>query len=397
MSHSKRQLERQMDEEWGSVGKKFACPDCFDDYAIKQFVTANAVANECSYCENTADKPIAAEMDEVISFISAGIHREYEDPVHGVSYESAEGGYQMAVTDTYDLFWELEIHNNDKIFEDLVQAFSDYQWVQKDPYGALPCDELRYNWEDFCEQVKHIARFVFYKLKTKEDWEHSSEPYEILESLGNIATNLKLITVFPAGSTVVRARQHSSANTYTTAAQLGTAPKERASQSRMSPAGIPMFYGAFDEATSFSEIHVPDETRDTVTFGVFKTLRPLQVLDLSKLPEVPSMFDQSRYHKRMPLIFMRGFEEDATKSVTKDGMEHIEYVPTQIVAEHFRHVFRQPDGTRLDGILYRSSRNAGGICVALFCTQDDCTNDLAATGKTLGLAKVNRRAVGTKT
>lgn len=351
-------------------------------------------ATPSSYCGETAAEPIAAEMDEVLSFISEGLHREYEDPIEQVGYDSGEGGWQMRVTSTHELFVDLGFGNGPTgLFDDLVHAFTDCQWVQKDPHDDLPCDALRYSWEEFCEQVKHQTRFVFYKLKTRAEWERTSEPYEILESLGHIVSELELITTLPAGSVVVRARQHSSAKTYTTASELGTAPKERASQSRMSPAGIPMFYGAFDEVTSFREMHVADETRDTVTFGVFKTLRPLQVLDLSKLPEVPSMFDESRYHKRMPLIFMRGFERDATKPVTKDGMEHIEYVPTQIVAEHFRHVFRQADGTRLDGILYRSSRNAGGICVALFCPQDDCTDDLAATKKTLGLVTVNRKAV----
>ena len=233
-------------------------------------------------------------------------------------------------------------------------------------------------------------------MKTKKDWEHTSEPYEILESLGGIVTQLELIMTFPVGSSVVRARQHSSAKTYTTASQLGTAPEERASQSRMSPAGIPMFYGALDETTAFSEICVADETRDAVTFGVFKSLRPLQILDLSKLPAVPSMFDEEHYAARMPLIFMHGFEEDATKAVTKDGMEHIEYVPTQIVAEHFRHVFRQPDGKCLDGIFYRSSKNSNGICVALFCSQGDCSDDLSVTDKTLGLVTFTRKTVDTK-
>jgi hypothetical protein len=393
MSWSKRQLERQMDEEWSSVGNKFVCPDCFDDYAIKEFVVVNAVANQCSYCEQTADAPIAAEMDEVISFISEGIHREYEAPVHNVHYETAEGGYTMAVTDTWDLFYELEIHTNDKIFDDLVQAFRDYQWVQKDPYGDLPCDALRYSWEEFCDQVKHHARFVFYKLKTRDEWERQPEPFTILDSLGEIVAELGLITILPVGSEVIRARQHSSAKSYNTAAELGTAPKEKASQSRMSPAGIPMFYGAFTEGIAFAEIAVTDKSRDSVTFGKFKALRPLQLLDLSNLPSVPSMFDGDNYYKRMPLIFMRRFEIDATMPVTKDGKEHIDYVPTQIVAEYFRLVFKQPDDSRLDGILYRSGINHDGNCVALFCTNDHCTDNPDAKDKTLALVTVDRKKV----
>jgi hypothetical protein len=122
-------------------------------------------------------------------------------------------------------------------------------------------------------------------------------------------------------------------------------------------------------------------------------LRPLQLLDLSNLPSVPSMFDGDNYYKRMPLIFMRRFEIDATMPVTKDGKEHIDYVPTQIVAEYFRLVFKQPDDSRLDGILYRSGINHDGNCVALFCTNDHCTDNPDAKDKTLALVTVDRKKV----
>ena len=194
---------------------------------------------ECSYCENVSNSPIAAKMDDVISFISSGIHREYEDPVHGVGYCSAEGGYDIEPQSSYELLAELGFGDcPQKLFEDLCDAFSDYQWVQKDPYGDLPCDALRYSWEEFCDQVKHKSRFVFYKLKTRDDWERNAEPHTILESLGNIVTELELIKRLPPDTTIYRARQHPFGETFTTAKQLGTAPKDVASQSRMSPAGM---------------------------------------------------------------------------------------------------------------------------------------------------------------
>ena len=397
MGFVKRQNERQMDEEWSSIGEKYVCCQCFvdvNDYALTDFITANATAHECSYCDNTSETPIAAEMDEVISFISKGIHQEYEDPVHGVGYCTGEGGYDIEPTSSYELLVELGFGDcPEALFDDLHSAFSDYQWVQKDPYGDLPCDAMRYSWEEFSEQVKHKTRFVFYKLKTRHKWERSAEPYTILESLGGIVNDLDLVKELPAGTEVYRARQHSSDKKFTTAKQLGTAPKEHASQSRMSPAGIPMFYGALDETTAFAEIFVEDETYKTASFGKFKTLRPLRLLDLSNLPAIPSLFDDDCAWKRMPLIFMWNFVEDVTKTITKDGMEHIDYVPTQIVAEYFRHVFKQADESHLDGILYRSSREKGGICVALFCVNDDCTDNPAETDKLLALHESKQETV----
>ena len=44
---------------------------------------------------------------------------------------------------------------------------------------------------------------------------------------------------------------------------------------------------------------------------------------------------------------------------------HIEYVPTQVVTEFLR-TTKLPEGVKLDGIRYRSSRKDGGISLVLF-------------------------------
>ena len=54
-----------------------------------------------------------------------------------------------------------------------------------------------------------------------------------------------------------------------------------------------------------------------------------------------------------------------------DGREHIEYVPTQIVTEYFRRIFRV-EGRRLDGIIYESSRVVGRNAFVLFCENSQC-------------------------
>jgi hypothetical protein len=64
--------------------------------------------------------------------------------------------------------------------------------------------------------------------------------------------------------------------------------------------------------------------------------------------------------------FLHEFEQDLVKPVARDGMEHVDYVPTQIVTEFFRHRFRLSDGASLDGIMYRSSRTGQPACVLFF-------------------------------
>ena len=69
--------------------------------------------------------------------------------------------------------------------------------------------------------------------------------------------------------------------------------------------------------------------------------------------------------------------EELTRPIVKDGREHIEYVPTQIVTEYFRHVFRTSIGEQVKGILYRSSRNGEGTCCVLFFGNENCCETTA--------------------
>jgi hypothetical protein len=196
---------------------------------------------------------------------------------------------------------------------------------------------------------------------------------------------------------LVRARQHRRNERFSKAADLGPPPRERASQSRMSPAGIPMFYGSDTEQTAFIEtVNLTNPENGFVTFGTFRTTKILRLLDLTCLPDIPSLFDEARAHDRAPLIFLRGFTKDSVKLVTRDGREHYEYVPTQVVAEYLRHVFRTSDGEQLNGIKFPSSRRSGGVCYSLFCRAEDCADLPAKSDKTLCLRSVRRYRINFK-
>lgn len=57
--------------------------------------------------------------------------------------------------------------------------------------------------------------------------------------------------------------------------------------------------------------------------------------------------------------------------IERDGREHYEYVPTQVVAEYFRRVFRQGNNS-INGIVYSSSRKGAQRCYCLFATDEQC-------------------------
>jgi hypothetical protein len=365
-----------MGEGWHSVGDKFVCAKCFDDEGLQEFISGNAVSKRCTYCRRFGRVELAAAMDEVLSYIAHCLGREYEKPEDslGRDNESESGWALIDPTDTYDLFCDMGFGNGpDTLFQDLVDAFSDRQWVQADPYGSLPCDDWQYSWEEFSEQVKHRMRFVFFRAKTREEFEHEAEPHEILDSLERIVARLGLVVTLPQKSVVVRARQHRRTDVVVSVSEIGPPPRDSASQSRMSPAGIPMFYGAGENQTAFEEIFENDPALELVTFGKFEFLRPLRLLDLTNLPSVPSIFcNDEQYPTRMPLIFMCNFVEDVMKPIARDGRVHVDYVPTQVVCEFFRHLLGRESGERLDGIMYLSSKRKGGTCFTLFCESEDC-------------------------
>ena len=120
------------------------------------------------------------------------------------------------------------------------------------------------------------------------------DPAELLNVLEEILEALGLVRTLPKGTRFVRARKHPAKVSLHTADDLGPPPAEEAClPNRMSPAGVPMFYGAIEEETSRAEIEFPDSAL-AATVATFETTRKISVVDLSELPDVPSLFDLDR-------------------------------------------------------------------------------------------------------
>jgi hypothetical protein len=309
------------------------CAKCFEDYAIQDFVRDRASGRKCSYCGRRWKKPIAVPMNDVLGLIGEGLGYEYADPAEQNPWD--EGEYVFPTMDSRQLFDEIgPIARNDDVHEEIVGAFGAKMWNEKDLFGLWGGDALRYGWKHFAKAVKYQRRYVF--LRPEKRGAPASEvvtPDKMLDRIGEVINEAGLVRAMDAGTSWFRARVHSPAEKYTSAADLGTVPLKAArSSNRMSPAGIPMFYGAEDEATAIAETYTPiPGTPAAVTVAKFMTARDAYVVDLTALPVFPSLFDEGRRHLRAPVSFLRSFVEDLTKPIKKDGREHIEYVPTQVV------------------------------------------------------------------
>ena len=96
-----------------------------------------------------------------------------------------------------------------------------------------------------------------------------------------------------------------------------------------------MFYVALDRETALAETYVRhDGNPAEASIAMFRLMEDLNVLDLVNLPHVPSIFNSNKANLyRAALGFLYEFRDDLTQPIEKDGREHIEYVPSQVVTE----------------------------------------------------------------
>ena len=128
--------------------------------------------------------------------------------------------------------------------EAFVTAFEGDR-VSRHAFRMAHHERLACGWETFARYVKEESRFLFLQTgQGPQDDEELIPPAQLLEEVGLALENGDLIRTFQPGSPLYRARQHSPEETLATSIELGSPPRERSGANRMSPAGIPMFYGS---------------------------------------------------------------------------------------------------------------------------------------------------------
>lgn len=371
MGRAKEAWIEQMERGYGAP-EGYICPNCVNDSYLVEWVSDGAEAHECTFCGATSNEPIAASFEDFVGLIVAGVRVDWSSPENeGIVYETAEGGWQANLTDTWDIISDMDISDDQEVIDAIVGAIDVWGWVPSDFYRGSESDRLTWGWDSFKRYVKNDTRF-FFLSKEKDEFDYDEiTPGELLSAIATLVRSGEdwsgLVRTIEAGSTVFRVRVDSEE--HTSAASIGAPPVEFARLSnRMSPAGIPMFYGAYDYETALAETFSPENAEgQTISAGMFTTLKPLRILNLADLPDLPSVFDATRRQAIHSLRFLRGFARDMSQPIERDGREHIEYVPTQIITEYFRRIFRDGQAGRLDGIAYESSKRPGTIALVLFC------------------------------
>jgi hypothetical protein len=366
------------------AGGRYVCETCVEDPALQAVVRETAIADECDYCKKKSDQPIATEVAEVAGFILNAVEKEFVDPANELPYETQEGGYQGDVIDNPgDLFEEIGFSlENEQLVEDLADCLGANVWLcKKNYYSCTPSERMQFGWERFKTVVKHQRRYTFWS--GDDDGPSDFDPdylptSKMLAELADIMTRVGLIRQLPIGTEMWRVRVHEDGVEYTAASDFSSPPIEKARfANRMSPAGVPMFYGSQDFDTAAAESIDPSgkDVGKIVSGARFTTLVPLNVLDLVSLPETPSFFS-SNDSLRHALYFLRSFTYDLSQPIVKDGREHIDYVPTQVLTEFVRYELKTTKSEPVHGVSFPSSRNRQR-CFVIFAEQVDCLDDVA--------------------
>jgi hypothetical protein len=376
---------RRMEQKVGqgrSFSPKSVCPECVDDPILTTLVTEAASDEVCSFCGTSPSAPLDVLLERFVAILRL----DYEPAIDGVGWDGREGGYQWSPQwDTYDLVWDVGGDSlvGPGLLEAVATSIEDTIWVERHFVEPRRNAALHTSWERFRHAVVHETRFVFWLNRTPEDDLGAGDipATEILLQIGALVRELDLVKRLPAGSVVWRAQAGVRPNELT-AARLGTVPVQHATVSnRMSPAGIPMFYGAEDPETARDEIMRPGSPAEvSITTAAFQLASPVNVADFSRLPPVPEYFDLDAHELRGPLEFLHLFVKELSKPIAPSDAE-VDYVPTQVLTEYLLKAHPWPES--VVGLRYTSSRN-GRPCLVLdipnmYCReQDEARDDITA-------------------
>jgi hypothetical protein len=318
-------------------------------------------------------------MDEVVALVAESLTAEWSDAYGLVLWDHEEQQYAFPVRETDDILWDENLGALGDAFWDIVNAIDTKDWCPRSFPSLSRSEVLMGSWNRLVQTVKHKRRFFFGFAPRLAQASEYFDPLDLLKQIGRFAERFAVLRTVPPSTRFFRAQAHSATQVLVGCGRLGTAPSELALQSnRMSPAGIPMFYGATDTQTAVREVFDDTRVRPVVTVATFATTKPLVVLDLTAVPNVPSIFDEVRRHQRGPIEFLRSFAREIAKPIARDEREHIEYVPSQVVTEYFRDLYETRKGDKVSGILYSSVKRKGGVCCVLFASNEECGGDADA-------------------
>lgn len=367
MGSAQRNMEEVEDRGWNDP-RTNVCQHCIGDLYLRRLVRKHLTEANCTYCKSKSRK--AAPTSVVMEAVMRAVKYSYNDEASaGFPYDNEMSpDYLMSsyvlesVLDSQDLDWP------EKLKKDVANAFLNTGWIDAPDgewMGAHPHERLHWSWDDFARAVKHQSRFHFQTRKRQRSCsDNLISMHDMLPFLGSLIRRHRMVCTVSESSIFYRVRCGKHPHEI---AELGARSDGKGTAGRMNPAGISYLYLAFDEKTALTETRT--NPGDEATISQWVASRYLSVIDLTRNLSCRSIFENEK-REYETVQFLWRFVDEISKPVERDGSEHIEYVPTQVVSEYFAQAFRNAKDKHVDGLIYPSSVQPGGKNLVIFPALD---------------------------
>lgn len=379
MGQFKKMMMDLEEIQFSNVPRRLAAIDLFKNTFLRLQLNAHSCQGWCYYTNRRTNVCLLTDIVRVINDImcqyfgdpdneAVGWDSSSREDFDGTGFHRECGGYivpnnRHIYTDIEELLYDQKfIVNDDNLYNDIVDAFSNIRFIQQDPYGLTDAEERMYDWRYIVEHSIKMAKEgrTLYEMTQIEKVRLFNmvmaiqvAPYPLLNE-----RSLKLYRCVNYGKNKVPPVYFKD---------LTSPPVKYTKNLRMSQQGDSVFYGSLSEETARKE--AIQENKEGYTYiGTFETIHPLHLLDLTKISHTLSIFNQE-YDSYYLLLFLRNFCKAISKPIRNDD-EQVEYVPTQLITYYFRNclkVFNQDKSkSNIDGILYTSSKEGSPNAVLFF-------------------------------
>ncbi|WP_010188607.1 RES domain-containing protein [Sphingomonas sp. PAMC 26605] len=356
------------------------CPLCFSNKGLKRRLEEVRKEYDEGKCDRHPRRK-GIPIEAVAAIVDEVFRNNYEfgeaDPIFSNDPEEPEVWFERKGDRLIDVVEHLTGAEDEDIALAVTnQLIADDSYWPSDGEEPFYDDEFRYErtqhgdggnerlWQRFCTAVVHERRFfnddardalraIFKDIHLQRDTARVSPVY--------------LIDPANTPTIIFRARIVSEEElrkiVADPVARMGAAPQRIGHANRMNPSGVTAFYGSFDLPTCLSELR--PKVGDLVVAAQFTIRRPLCVLDTTRFikpPQELNLFAQDHIRRLSQWRFMQTFMATIARPISPDD-EHLDYVPTQAVAEYLNSehlVWMGKEKRHIDAIIYTSAQRPAG-------------------------------------
>lgn len=377
MGRYKESMIESVEYLFQNVPTYFVSIDLFNNKLIKDYISKKGINGQCHY---TGHCTKVLPLKDIVIFINEILSQHFGDPDNeavgwdsGFEDEGCDsifrkelGGYivpgnRKIYTDIKELLFENKFSvSEEALFDDIADAFGEICLIQQDPYGLREDEERFLDWRIIVENSIKMYNdgMTFTEIIAAED----TRLYGILEAIQTAQTpllkkiSLKLFRCVNYDSTKTSPLQFSD---------LTSPPVQFTKDLRMSKKGDSVFYGAMNKETAKKEA-VKSVNDNYVYIGTFETKHDLHILDLRRISDNLSIFNQEQSS-----FYVLEFLSQFCHAISNPIKESIrEYIPTQLITFYFRNCLKcynqDKSKSNLDGILYSSSKDKSGNAVLFY-------------------------------